>query len=128
MAHQRSGRSKGRFEMKFEVGKLYKTRDGRKARVICVDSKYIDHPIVALVESKSAGEDLYQFKSDGKWVALGESDLDLIAEWKEPFRVSGKVEWIMSNLDAVPCGYNNEIPFQSLIGKKGTMTFVEDVE
>lgn len=114
--------------MKFEVGKLYKTRDGRKARVICVDSKCTHLPIVALVESESAEECLYQFKSDGKWVALGESNIDLVAEWKEPLRVSGKVEWLRVSGHAVPFDTGMDIDFASLIGKKGTMTFVEDVE
>lgn len=118
--------------MKFETGKLYKTRDGRKARVICVDRKDpfkdygVESPIVALVETVGEESPLI-FDSSGRYSPHFESDSDLIAEWKESLKVSGKVKWLKC-CDVVPCSNDGEIPFKSLVGKKGTMTFVEDVE
>lgn len=63
---------------KFEVGKTYKTRDGRDARVICVDYReQYNYSIVALVTSPSTGsEDIVCYKPDGKVSALKKDTKD----------------------------------------------------
>lgn len=54
---------------KFEVGKTYKTRDGREARVICIDRKVPSDAtpaqIVALVTMKNGFEGVHTYRSDG---------------------------------------------------------------
>lgn len=61
----------------FEVGKTYKTRDGRDARVICVDRADEVRPIVALVMDVDGNEGLYTFRESGKY-GLGRAHVDLM--------------------------------------------------
>lgn len=42
----------------FELTKPVKTRDGRAARIICVDRDHDEYPIVALVQDKTNGGNL----------------------------------------------------------------------
>jgi len=66
--------------MKFEIGKFYKTRDGRKAQIFMLDN--------------GAGYMLGAVNKDGVWRyntwdrnglwACSEHLLDLISEWEEP--------------------------------------------
>ncbi len=68
-------------EDKFGVGKQYKTRDGRKARVICVDRNN-SFPIVALhQDSPDEEESVVVHTRDGMAERNGHGDL--IAEWTE---------------------------------------------
>ncbi len=68
--------------LSLEVGKSYRTRDGRKARVICVDAKGIQ-PVVALTLQTDT-EFSRKFNSDGTFLAShNESDLDLISPWRD---------------------------------------------
>lgn len=70
--------------MKIELNKFYRTRDGRKARVICVDSKS-DYPIIALIERDDLNERSAEFSSEGNiFRDNSESRLDLVSEWTEP--------------------------------------------
>lgn len=68
--------------MKFEVGKSYKTRDGRKVTItkICPDMIF---PLVGLVEGELSEE---IWTSDGSYSSYTSVslDLDLVAEWKDP--------------------------------------------
>ena len=50
--------------MTFTVGQKCQTRDGRDARVICVD-RAGKHPIVALVTDRQGYEHLYSYPSSG---------------------------------------------------------------
>lgn len=66
--------------LKIEVGKFYRTRDGQKRRVICVDSprKYL--PVVALDEFGF----LCAYTASGIYLSSKtESCLDLISPWIE---------------------------------------------
>lgn len=70
--------------MKIELNKFYRTRDGRKARVICVDAKGCC-PIIALVTCDKCIEELILFTDDGRFFLLGADDFrDLVSEWTEP--------------------------------------------
>lgn len=48
----------------FEVGKTYKTRDGRDARVICID-RNCDYPIVILLKTSNTHEAIMSLTSNG---------------------------------------------------------------
>lgn len=69
--------------IKFEVGKYYKTRGGRKARVVCTDALG-SQPIVALVEYDVGEERPKMYKDDGSfWGNRVASEWDLVSEWVE---------------------------------------------
>lgn len=53
------------------------TRDGRKARIICVDRKVPDYPVVALIDSNDGGE-IASFTITGTYVQTVTHTLDLI--------------------------------------------------
>lgn len=53
------------------------TRDGRQARIICMDAK-IDKPIVALVTAFDNSEVIYRYTKDGLISSCGECNLDLL--------------------------------------------------
>jgi hypothetical protein len=63
----------------FEVGKTYKTREGRDARVICVDMAG-GPPIVALVvvDRGPDCEGIFRYYVDGSHSKSGESSNDLM--------------------------------------------------
>lgn len=61
--------------MRFDPTKPVQTRDGRKARILCVDHLGYT-PIIALISASEDFEILYSFHGDGKCV--GTSSLDLI--------------------------------------------------
>ena len=66
--------------MKIEMGKKYRTRDGRKVRVLCTDRRHNEYPVVALVTSFcGTTETLDTFTSNGFEVTTeSESNYDLI--------------------------------------------------
>lgn len=73
--------------MKIEAGKTYKTREGRKVRVICTDAKHPAYPVIGLM-SDGDKESVETFTLDGKF-QLGGNDSaeyynDLAEEWREP--------------------------------------------
>lgn len=64
--------------MKIEVGKSYRTRDGRRVDITQVNPNY-NYPVVGVM-----GEMTKQWKLDGTWSRSGnETPLDLIAPWEE---------------------------------------------
>lgn len=67
--------------MKIELGKCYRTRDGRKARVICVDRKG-PTPVIALVDDGWI-ELSYAFHQCGDFIHSlgGGHSYDLVSEW-----------------------------------------------
>jgi hypothetical protein len=73
----------------FEPGK-YKRRDGKPAWVI---GKTPDGDRLLVCHAPSG--DAYRHSRDGRWAAVGEREYDLIAEWKEPRKVSGTVYLVM---------------------------------
>lgn len=65
--------------MKVEVGKAYRTRDGRKAYVARY-ARTSDYPYGGNIESKP-----FSWKEDGTWSEPhGQTREDLIEEWTEP--------------------------------------------
>ena len=62
------------------MDKQYRTRDGRKVRVLCVDSGDVEFPVVALVSNESSGNDMARYTADGFWLSgdLNKHELDLV--------------------------------------------------
>ena len=56
-----------------EMGKRYKTRDGRPVRILCTDREQTIYTVVALV-----GTEVLSYTADGKQFRTGESRSDLI--------------------------------------------------
>jgi hypothetical protein len=107
--------------MEIKLGR-YKTRDGRDARVICVDKKS-EKPIVALALSKDGFESTHHYHEDGRlYDNLSDSDLDLIPlpelefDWSVlpawanyiSMDTSGKFAW----WNKMPAVYENGTAFQ----------------
>lgn len=46
---------------KISMEKKYRTRDGKPARVLCVDSGFKDHPVIAII----SGNFIHSFTEDG---------------------------------------------------------------
>lgn len=70
--------------MKIEVGKSYRTRDGRKA--------YITHEndgVEFLYSARVDGRSGYTYTVRGNYDVGRESKLDLIAEWRDPEEPKG---------------------------------------
>jgi hypothetical protein len=68
-------------ELKLEVGKLYITRAGSRARVIAIDAKS-EQPVVALVIQPGGDyEFVEQYSLDGMYLIDETSDNDIICEW-----------------------------------------------
>jgi len=64
--------------MKIQLGKKYKTRNGFNARVICVDCKGTQYPVIALVEQDNF-DVVYSYSEYGFYdVNYEKHDLDLI--------------------------------------------------
>lgn len=71
--------------LKFEVGKFYADRKGRKWECVCVDNDNYDYPIIAVRRFKEKGVS-----------GIGKTDFDLIAEWVEPNNPSDGDLWRVS--------------------------------
>lgn len=89
--------------MNIEVGKLYKTRDGRKVEIISCKGRYVSphgikYPLIGYVGT----DDIMQY-----WQGVGAASMthiDLVAEWSEPVTVTRDLIWLHRN-------HNNETPF-----------------
>lgn len=69
--------------MKITLG-YWRTRDGRKARVIAVGVK-AHQPVVAVFQLNDGSELVGMACDDGRWIPDGiQSNHDLIAPWTEP--------------------------------------------
>lgn len=82
---------------KIEMNKQYRTRDGRKVRVLCVDCQTDQYPVVALVLYRECEEESLSFTETGCYNAeLQYSDLDLI-EYNpaQDLKVDDKI-WVQS--------------------------------
>lgn len=67
--------------MTFDPTKPVQTRDGRKARIICVDRENSKYPIIALVrydESVDRAEAVESYQKDGSYFTEGSNTMDLI--------------------------------------------------
>lgn len=103
---------------KFKVGPA-KTRCGQEAVIFEVSDK-IYGKVHDKAESWTLNGDFFEHHQ-GR-----ESQLDLLPN-VEPFRFEAKVCWQLKDLNVVPLWSFND-PFGKLVGKKGTLTFVEDLE
>lgn len=63
---------------RIEMGKTYRTRDGKPARVIAVDRVSLQHPVLALVKTSATEEHVYSYTTDGKYAWTIETSHDLI--------------------------------------------------
>lgn len=68
-------------KLTLQVGKYYKTRDGRKATVLYVvpESTKSDVPVVVDIDGKER-----RLSADGRYLHRQDWCFDLIAEWREP--------------------------------------------
>jgi hypothetical protein len=79
--------------MKFEVGKYYRTRAGKKVRCIATDGLVI-HPIVCLVVD---GGFVYCLDTGGRYVKHDcNSGMDIVSEWHEPLDIE---MWVVLEMD-----------------------------
>ena len=95
------------MELKFETGKEYTTRDGRKAKVYEVYDSYI-HGAILLDNSHWSQR---HWQSDGRTLTSGEHGTDLILpkpkprEWRALVsRATGRIYW-SDGLDATDAHY-----------------------
>lgn len=65
--------------LKLEVGKFYKTRDGKKAFVFAISEKSYNPLCVAIVGCKST----YEVTANGKYFDGEVTSEDLVAPWEE---------------------------------------------
>jgi hypothetical protein len=87
--------------MKIEVGKFYRTRDGRKARIYAVDGREGSNIHGAVLNE--IGWITSTWAITGQWIAA-ESDRDLISEWIDKPEVDWSVmpkwaEWVAMDED-----------------------------
>jgi hypothetical protein len=97
--------------MKIEVGKFYKTRDGRKARIYAVDGRDYTKIHGAVFED-GGWASLTWFENGIFYIDGKEYVLDLVSEWEEPkprmlayfSRYSGEV-FLFSSKPAASLGF-----------------------
>jgi hypothetical protein len=70
--------------MKFEVGKTYKTKDGKSVRIVCNDRKSETHPLLGLID-RGSEEDFFAGGVDGKYYGTSgaASPMDLVPPPRE---------------------------------------------
>lgn len=113
-----------------EMGKKYKTRDGRNARVLCVDFKS-NAPVIALISYPNGKELALNFDKNG--VKGSDQNLDLIEvkEWEdfkidEPVMVRdcAKDEWLKRHFagikDGMPSAWSDGVTKWTNIGRQIT--------
>lgn len=97
-------------DLKIEVGKFYKTRDGRKARIYAVDGGTIylgniPHPYHGAVYHPNNGWIANTWNEKGRGITGRDSDtheVDLIAEWRDP--EPRRLAWIDKKIGGVHFG------------------------
>lgn len=67
----------------FKLGQTYKTRDGRSARIICIDTKGMENPLIALVSTPDGQhEAAFYYRTNGQFVFGGAHEMDLMPRTK----------------------------------------------
>lgn len=69
------------------MDKQYRTRDGRSARILCVDRNDSDFPVVALVSGSKGGQAVIIYPSNGAYGEEHEEsyyDLIEVTQWDFP--------------------------------------------
>ena len=68
------------------------TRDGRKARIICTDMNYENHPIVAIIANDNDTEYVYTYTKYGEWDNYGSTTYDLFFAPEKARRMDKVIE------------------------------------
>jgi hypothetical protein len=109
--------------MKIEEGKLYRTRDGRMAKVLTTEAD-MPLPVIAMVDRK-----IWQLLPNGRDMADGsESKRDLIAEWGD---VVDYVAWaVVDKGVALPAlfVYHEDAKRASRIGSRVVRVSIKEME
>lgn len=84
--------------MKFKVGEVWRTRDGRKARILATDSKQIGYPIVVLVQTATS-EGVRTLTAAGMYLDQCISYCDLIEPWRDEPEEVEVFEWLSDRYD-----------------------------
>lgn len=74
--------------MKIEVGKVYRTRGGRKAYVLGKRRDLLEYPFVGYVEDVKFS---WVWRENGTSFDRSEHENDLVAEWGQPIVVRPKL-------------------------------------
>lgn len=77
--------------MKIEVGKFYRTRDGRKAGIYRTDANHSEYSIHGYVVELNGDEYSSSWYSDGRYFPTWEHGADLIEEWQEPEFINNQI-------------------------------------
>lgn len=90
--------------MNIELGKTYETRSGRTVRIVCVDAKNRDYPVVGLVMFEDGNETSQTFGSDGTyWIDRNNNAYDLIRE-----HIPVTYQWANVYIDECAGGYKTK--------------------
>lgn len=85
----------GVFLMKFKVGEVWRTRDGRKVKIIYNYLKLSRFPIVGIIEQGDGCEaTITAFTKDGALLTASITNSDLIDLWNEPEEIE-VFEWMI---------------------------------
>lgn len=64
---------------KIEMGKKYKTGDGRAVRILCVDMNNA-YPVVAIVTEENGDEDTWGYTAEGQYNTFGPDEEEDLVE------------------------------------------------
>jgi hypothetical protein len=71
--------------MKIEAGKYYKTQDGRRAFVSCLEPFTHLHPVIYIGVIEGEPDTSYRWDVNGVFCCNGScTELNLVSEWVEP--------------------------------------------
>lgn len=73
--------------MKFEIGKYYRTREGRRAYVVAVGHEHarsMEYPIVGYVFDGEGDAESHAWTLGGQFCTGEEDEVDLVGPWAEP--------------------------------------------
>lgn len=80
------------MQTKFERDKVYKTRDGREARIVCVDLRGTNYPIVGLVWYDNY-DHIHRWTEKGENAGVsGDDCFDLMLPKPEPIVEWGRID------------------------------------
>lgn len=70
--------------MKLEVGKFYKTRDGKKVEILKTDVKSKDYPVIGILLEIDGSEIVKTYTHSGENLINSTTIYDIVSEWQEP--------------------------------------------
>lgn len=105
---------KATSEMKIEVGKFYKTRGGKKARVYAVDGAP-ENPVHGSIFCRSQNDKdhwvTYTWAKQGRYINNRESIYDLVALWQEP-KPKRLYAWFRPSKNQMVWTYEGDTPLR----------------